>query len=84
MGSVPSPSELSGLPDDELEALAHSWRARAGRGDRGAFGVAHALEVERRGRLRASQMQELPAEPEPPRRWWQFWKSGRGRPPASP
>ncbi len=66
---------LAHLADDELERLALQWRAQASRGDREAFGIAHAFEVEVRRRQRASQMQALPPEPAPdPRRWWQFWR----------
>jgi hypothetical protein len=75
MATVPKPNELTHLDDAELARLAVIWRARAGHGQREAFGIAHALEVERRRRLRESQLQELPAEPEPERRWWQFWRS---------
>ena len=38
------------LSDDELDRLAVTWRLRARRGDREAFGLAHALEVEQRRR----------------------------------
>lgn len=76
MTAVPSPPQLAHIDDEELERLAVSWRAQAGRGDREAFGIAHALEVERRRRTRESQMQQLPAEPPPaPRRWWRFWQA---------
>jgi hypothetical protein len=68
------PPELSHIDDEELDRLAVSWRAQARRGDREAFGIAHALEVEQRRRLRASQMQQLPPEPAPVRPWWKFWK----------
>ncbi|RZL86153.1 MAG: hypothetical protein EOP82_30650 [Variovorax sp.] len=73
---VPSPEELASLDDAELEDLAAQWRARAGRGDKSAFGVAHALEVELRHRIHTSHLQQLPSEPAAkPRRWWQFWRS---------
>jgi hypothetical protein len=54
-----------------------AWRARAARGESGAFGVAHVLEVERRGRIRASQMITLhaPLVPNTRRPWWEFWES---------
>ncbi|MDM0014454.1 hypothetical protein QTH87_18580 [Variovorax sp. J22P168] len=72
--SVPTPEQLAHIDDDELVRLAVSWRAQAGRGDREAFGVAHALEVECRRRLRTSQLQQLPPEaPAPARPWWKFW-----------
>jgi hypothetical protein len=76
MTTVPTPAQLAQIDDEQLEQLAVSWRAQAARGDREAFGVAHALEVERRSRLRASQLQQLPPEPAPPRPWWKFWQSG--------
>jgi hypothetical protein len=44
------------------------------RGNRAAFGTAHALEVEQRRRQRASQLQQLPPEPAPAKPWWKFWK----------
>lgn len=78
--SVPSREELASLEDAELEHLAIEWRARASRGARDAYGVAHALEVELRQRVRASHLQQLP-EPElmSPRPWWKFWQaSGNG------
>jgi hypothetical protein len=82
--SVPTPAQLAGIDDDELVRLAVSWRAQASRGDREAFGIAHALEVECRQRLRASQLQQLPAEPLPAARpWWKFW-SGKGDPISAP
>ncbi|KWT87457.1 hypothetical protein WDL1P3_00005 (plasmid) [Variovorax sp. WDL1] len=75
MTAVPTPSQLAQIEDEELAHLALSWRARAGYGDRDAFGVAHALEVARRRRLRESQLHELRAEPMAPRPWWKFWQS---------
>ena len=72
---VPSREELAGLDDEELEALAKQWRVRANRGDKSAYGVAHALEVELRGRVRTSRLQQLQAEPPAkPRPWWKFWQ----------
>jgi hypothetical protein len=53
------------LSDQELERLAAAWRAQALRGDRMAFGKAHALEVEQRRRLRDSQLAQLEQEPKP-------------------
>lgn len=65
---------LGHVDDEQLERLAVSWRAQALRGDREAYGIAHALEVERRRRLRDSQMAQLPPEPAArPRPWWKFW-----------
>ncbi|CAN7777156.1 hypothetical protein LJR175_007859 [Variovorax sp. LjRoot175] len=75
MTAVPTPSQLAQIDDEQLAHLAMSWRTRAGYGDRDAFGVAHALEVERRRRLRQSQLQQLPAEPMAPRPWWKFWST---------
>jgi hypothetical protein len=69
----PTPQQLAELTDEELEHLAIAWRARAARGDQSAFGLAHALEVERRKRLRDSQLATLPPEPAPRRPWWKFW-----------
>lgn len=72
--SVPTPMQLAQIDDEELVRLAVSWRAQASRGDREAFGIAHALEVECRQRLRSSQLQQLPPPPLPaPRPWWKFW-----------
>ena len=75
MTNLLTPSQLANLDDERLEQLATGWRARALRVDRGAFGIAHAFEVERRRRLRESELQELePLEPAaPPRPWWRFW-----------
>jgi hypothetical protein len=76
MTTVPTPPQLALIDDDALARLASSWRAQAARGDREAFGIAHALEVERRRRFRASQMQQLPPEtPLAVRPWWKFWSS---------
>lgn len=75
MTQLPTQQELSDLDDGKLDDLARYWRARAGRGDREAFGIAHALEVEHRRRQRASQLHDLPApQPEPHAQpWWKFW-----------
>ena len=43
-------ADIALLSDEELIHLAVSWRLRARRGDREAFGLAHALEVEQRQR----------------------------------
>lgn len=84
MAAIPTPSQLAPLDDEELAQLAVSWRAQAGRGDREAFGIAHALEVEQRRRTRESQLQQLPPEQPPlPRPWWKFWQSGDDRNPTS-
>jgi hypothetical protein len=72
-------SQLGDVDDDELERLAASWRAQALRGHREAYGIAHALEVERRRRLRDSQMAQLaPPASERHRPWWRFWAADRG------
>ena len=75
MTTMPTPSQRASLDDERLEELATHWRAQALRGDRRAFGVAHAFEVERRRRLRESQLLQLePLEPPPSRKpWWRFW-----------
>ena len=75
MTTPPTPSQLASLDDERLEQLAASWRAQALRGDRRAFGVAHAFEVERRRRLSATQLQQLEAlaPVAPPKPWWKFW-----------
>jgi hypothetical protein len=77
MSAVPSHEELASLDEEELIAYAQGWRARASRGDKSAYGVAHALEVELRRRQRTSQLQELAMKPpEPPRPWWKRWVAG--------
>lgn len=43
-------ADIALLPDDELVDLAVVWRLRARRGERKAFGLAQALEVEQRRR----------------------------------
>jgi hypothetical protein len=75
MTPVPTPSQIASLDDERLEKLAADWRAQALRGDQRAFGVAHAFEVERRRRLRESQLLQLePLESVAPRKaWWKFW-----------
>ncbi len=75
MTSLPTPSQIASLDDERVEQLAAGWRARALRGERSAFGIAHAFEVERRRRLRESELQQLgPLDPvAPPKPWWKFW-----------
>lgn len=74
MSPTPTPQELAALADEEIEQLALAWRGEASRGDRNAFGLAHALEVEWRRR----QRENLPSPPVPKpvaqsRPWWQLW-----------
>ena len=69
---------LADITDERLEVLAREWRARAARGEKDAYGIAHSLEVEVRSRSRASQRAALTyttPSPGSPRRWWQFWRS---------
>lgn len=75
MTTLPTASQIASLDDKRLEELAAGWRAQALRGDRRAFGVAHAFEVERRRRLRESELQQLQAlaPVAPPKPWWKFW-----------
>jgi hypothetical protein len=70
---------LGHVDDDELKRLAVSWRAQALRGDREAYGIANALEVERRRRFRDNQMAQFtPEAVVSPRPWWKFWATNRG------
>ena len=69
----PNPSDVS---DTDLAQLAHHWRARSLRGERQAFGVAQAFEVEQRRRLRNSFYVDLTptkTEFQTDRPWWKFW-----------
>ena len=84
MTAIPSPSQLAAIDGQQLDAWAVEWRARAGFGDRDAFGVAHALEVERRRRVRVTQSHALPEPPSPVRPWWKFWQSDASDGPMSP
>ena len=72
-------ADIAMLSDKELVDLAVSWRLRACRGDREAFGLAHALEVEHRRRHSTSSVMAIPAlrTMVKARPWWQFW-GGRG------
>jgi len=63
------------LADEELDNLAASWRLRARRGDKEAYGPAHTLEVAQRQR-----QSPVPAVVQPSLRmmvtarpWWKFW-----------
>ena len=73
--SRPTP-QLGHIADEELDRLAIEWRKRALRGDRESYGIAHALEVEQRRRLRPSQMAALPSVQAVQRPWWRFWSAG--------
>jgi hypothetical protein len=68
---------ISQLADEELDRLAMSWRLRARRGDKKAFGPAHALEVEQRHRQTAPPVVVSPAlrTMVTSRPWWKFWSS---------
>ena len=68
--------QLGHIDDHELGRLAAEWRKSALRGDRESYGIAHALEVEQRRRLRPSQMAELPSAQPVQRSWWRFWSVG--------
>ncbi|CAN5902420.1 hypothetical protein BH11PSE13_BH11PSE13_38280 [soil metagenome] len=82
--TVGQPAQLDHVGDEELERLCVMWRARARHGEREAFGIAHALEVEQRRRTRSSQMHSLPPEPVPARAWWKFWQTGDEQRPMTP
>lgn len=65
------------IDDETLVKLAQEWRAYAQRGEKEAYGTAHALEVEVRRRSRqAAALEETvpPAEPAAERPWWKFWQ----------
>ncbi|RZI54419.1 MAG: hypothetical protein EOP12_02965 [Pseudomonas sp.] len=68
----PTP-QLGHITDDDLDRLAVEWRKMALRGDRESYGIAHALEVEQRRRLRPSQMALLPPVQTARRPWWRPW-----------
>lgn len=74
--TVRQPYQLAQVENEELERLCDSGRARALHGDREAFGIAQAFEVERRRRTRASQMRSLPPKATPVRACWKFWQAG--------
>ena len=76
MTTLRSTPQLDHIADDEIDRLAVEWRRRALRGDREAYGIAHALEVEQRRRLRPSQMAPLTSAQAVRRPWWRLW-SGR-------
>ncbi len=71
--------------DADLERVAKEWRARADRGERDAFGVAHDCEVELRRRQRAAEKASAPPTTlEPLRRQpsWKFWRGAEQRTPS--
>ena len=70
--------DIALLSDEELIDLAVSWRLRARRGDREAFGLAHALEVEQRRRHAPPCVVVNPALRTlvATRRWWKV-RGGR-------
>ena len=74
--------DFQNFSDEDLERVTKEWRARADRGERDAFGIAHDCEVEMRRRQRAKDVvSAAPVEaavPAPPQPWWKFW--GRGPP----
>ena len=73
ISDTPHPTNVS---DTDLAHLAHHWRARALRGERDAFGVAQAFEVEQRRRLRDSffvDLSPMKSEYQTDRPWWKFW-----------
>lgn len=77
MTSDGTSSPFAHIDDETLVKLAHEWRAHAQRGEKEAYGTAHALEVEvrRRSREAASVVEDAPAsEPAPTRPWWKFWQ----------
>lgn len=78
MSTASPPAHLAHVPDDELARLAMLWRSRAGHGDREAFGIAHALEVEQRRRQRPSQLALLQRRSQASPPWWKFWAVRRG------
>ena len=78
MTSTGPSSPFAHFDDETLAELALTWRARAHRGEREAFGTAHALEVEVRRRMREAEESaptppEEEAAPVPERAWWKFW-----------
>lgn len=78
MTSTGPSSPFAHFDDETLAELALTWRARAHRGEREAFGTAHALEVEVRRRMREAEAiaptpPEEEAAPAPERAWWKFW-----------
>lgn len=69
--------DFGNFSDEVLERVTREWRARADRGERDAFGIAHDCEVEMRRRQRAKDAASAaPVEtavPAPPQPWWKFW-----------
>lgn len=73
MNALRTTSQLEHIEDAELAQLAVEWRMDALRGNRKAFGIAHALEVEHRRRQRPSQMDNLVPIQTAARPWWKLW-----------
>ena len=75
-------ADIARLPDEELVDLVVSWRLRARRGDKEAFGPAHALEVEHRRRQSTPSVVVNPAFRTivTTRPWWKVWgRRGAGQ-----
>ncbi len=75
--------DFNHFSDEDLTRVTREWRAKADRGERDAFGIAHECEVELRRRQRAKEVvSPAPAETavtaaqEP---WWKFWGRGTAR-----
>ena len=75
MTSDGTSSPFAHIDDETLQRLAFEWRAHAQRGEKEAYGTAHALEVEVRRRVRQAPAPEQAPPPEPvsARPWWKFW-----------
>lgn len=78
MSSDGTSAPFAHIDDETLVKLAQEWRAYAQRGEKEAYGTAHALEVEVRRRSREAatlQAEEAPpSEPVQARPWWKFWQ----------
>ncbi len=77
--------EFNQFSDEDLARVTREWRAKADRGEREAFGIAHECEVELRRRRRSNEaVSSAPVKttvPAPPQPWWKFWgrcAPGRG------
>lgn len=75
--------DFATFSDEDLVRVTREWRAKADRGDRDAFGVAHDCEVEMRRREKASESfirspdgsSEITSGKKPTP-WWKFWTRG--------